>query len=205
VDKEDVEQLGPTKVSLMPDNAVAQLTYDQFIDLLAFLKNRKEQESLRGMVLEFAVAGPFTPDVLSDRPEVKAAPTGKGPAWRTVFAEAGGVVDLAPAVPSGSAPAGVYARAYLYSPKGQTVAGTVQAEGPLRVWVGDVSVFDRAAAGTAAEQTFEAELKEGWNVVLVKVVAAGKSHRLGLRFAGEGLRTATTPDATPAAGAASGG
>jgi putative heme-binding domain-containing protein len=202
VDKEDVEQLGPTKLSLMPDNAVAQLSYDQFIDLLAFLKSRTEQESLRGMVLEFAVAGPFSPDVRSDRPEVAAS--AKGPAWRTVAAESGGVVDLKSAFPSGSTPAGVYARAYVYSPKKQTVTGVVRAEDPLRVWVGDVSVFEQPAAAVMTEQAFRAELDEGWNVVLVKVVNAGKSHRLGLRFAGDGLRTATSPDTTPAAGATNG-
>jgi quinoprotein glucose dehydrogenase len=45
--KEDLDSLTPSKVSLMPDNAVAQLSYDQVIDLLAFLKNRAAQESLR--------------------------------------------------------------------------------------------------------------------------------------------------------------
>ena len=44
---------------------------------------------------------------------------------------------------------------------------------------------------------FKVDLKEGWNVVLVKVVNAGKSHRVGLRFLGDGLRTAATPDAAP--------
>jgi hypothetical protein len=73
------------------------------------------------------------------------------------------------------------------------------------VWVGDVPVFEQPAAAVATEQAFRAELEEGWNVVLVKVVNAGKSHRLGLRFAGDGLRTATTPDTTPASGAANGG
>jgi quinoprotein glucose dehydrogenase len=202
VDKEDVEQLGPTKLSLMPDNAVSQLTYDQFIDLLAFLKSRTEQESLRGMVLEFAVAGPFSSNLGSSRPEVTAST--KGPAWRTVFAEAGGLVDLKSAFPSGPAPAGVYARAYVYSPKRQTVTGVVRAENPLRVWVGNVSVFEQPAAAVATEQAFRADLDEGWNVVLVKVVNTAKSHRLGLRFAGDGLRTATAPEAI-AAGATNGG
>ena len=45
--KADLDEFGPVKVSLMPDNAVSQLSYDQFIDLLAFLKSRSAQESLR--------------------------------------------------------------------------------------------------------------------------------------------------------------
>jgi putative membrane-bound dehydrogenase-like protein len=43
----DLDDMSPSKVSLMPEDAVGQLTYDQFIDLIAFLKDRKAQESLR--------------------------------------------------------------------------------------------------------------------------------------------------------------
>ena len=44
----EVESLEATKVSLMPDNVIALLSYEQFIDLLAFLQDQKAQESLRG-------------------------------------------------------------------------------------------------------------------------------------------------------------
>lgn len=43
----DLDELTVSKQSLMPDNVVSQLTFDQFIDLVAFLKNRQAQESLR--------------------------------------------------------------------------------------------------------------------------------------------------------------
>jgi quinoprotein glucose dehydrogenase len=43
----EIEELQASKTSLMPDNVVSQLSYDQFIDLVAFLKNRQAQESLR--------------------------------------------------------------------------------------------------------------------------------------------------------------
>ena len=43
----ELESLKASKKSLMPDDVVAQLTYEQFIDLVAFLKDRAEQESLR--------------------------------------------------------------------------------------------------------------------------------------------------------------
>jgi putative membrane-bound dehydrogenase-like protein len=45
--RKDVETLEASKRSLMPANVVALLTYDQFIDLVAFLKDRAAQESLR--------------------------------------------------------------------------------------------------------------------------------------------------------------
>jgi putative membrane-bound dehydrogenase-like protein len=48
----DVAELAPSKLSLMPDNVISQLSYDQFIDLVAFLKDRKAQESLRELAKE---------------------------------------------------------------------------------------------------------------------------------------------------------
>src|SRR5262249_19083057 len=99
---------------------------------------------------------------------------------------------------------GVYARAYVYSPTKQQVTGSLRTEDPVRVWVGDASVFDRTAArnpNPTTDETVTADLKEGWNVVLVKLVNAGKSHLLALRFTGTGVRTAAAPSATaPAAG-----
>ena len=45
--RKDLESLEASKRSLMPADAAALLTYDQFIDLIAFLKDRVAQESLR--------------------------------------------------------------------------------------------------------------------------------------------------------------
>jgi putative membrane-bound dehydrogenase-like protein len=193
VAKEDVASLAPSRVSLMPDNAVAQITYDQFIDLLAFLKSRKEQESLRGLVAEVAVTGPFPADLKAAKPEVKA-----GAKWQTIYAEPNGRLNLAPAF-AGSTSA-VYARAYVYSPKRQKVMVTASGENPMRVWVNDVSAFDRQTAGTGSDDTFEVDLKQGWNVLLVKVANAGKPTTLGVRVTGDELRTAGSPAELPAAG-----
>jgi len=193
--KEDIEAITPSKLSLMPDNAVAQLSYDQFIDLLAFLKSRKEQESLRGLVVEFGVAGGFSAS-LAAKPEVSGDPAAKsGPRWQAYYADPNGTVDLKTAFPSASR-SGVYARSFVYSEKGQKVTGTIQAEDPVRVWVNATSVFDRPAVSSTgmADESFRATLKPGWNAVLVKVANAGKTHRVGLRFSGTDLRTAGTPE-----------
>lgn len=201
--KDDIDEIGPTKLSLMPEDAVARLSYDQFIDLLAFLKSRREQEALRGLVLEYRVAGGFTPDVRAARPEVNADPDARGGTkWVPLVADAS-TADLKPAFPMFGRTAGVYARAFVYSPTRQTAVVSLRTENPVRVWVGGASVFDRATprgANPTTDETFPADLREGWNVVLVKVVNAGRSHRLGLRFAGEGLRTAALPETTAAAG-----
>ena len=194
VAKEDVDTFVPTKVSLMPDNTTAQLTYDQFIDLLAFLKSRGEQESLRGQVVEFAVAGSFPADMTGAKPEVPADPAAAGgPKWQTVYADPNGTIDLKATFPPAAA-GGVYARAFVYSAAAQAATGTVAAEDPVRVWVNAAPVFDRPMAAGMTDGTFPVALKPGWNAVLVKVANAGKSHRVGLRFAGTDLRTAAAPE-----------
>jgi putative heme-binding domain-containing protein len=196
IDKDDVDSIAPSKVSLMPDNVVSQLSYEQFIDILAFLKSRKEQEALRGLVVEVGVTGPFPGEVSSAKPEVKGDMNVKSATkWVPTFAEPSGVFDLKTAF--GTASSGVYARAFVHSAKKQTVAAALLAEDPVRVWVNDASAFSRQVVNASApgEEMFKVDLKEGWNVVLVKVVNTGKTHRVGLRFLGDGLRTAATPDA----------
>lgn len=193
IPKDETEGVTAAKTSLMPDNAVSLLTYEQFIDLLAFLKSRTEQEALRGLVVEVGVTGPFGPDLKASKPEVKGDPTARPAApWLTVFAEPNGKIDLKGVFPSAS-PTGVYARAFVYSPTKQTATLALEADNPVRVWVNDESVYDSGASSFAETRV---DLKPGWNVVLVKVVNAGKAHTLGLRFAGEGLRTAAVPDLT---------
>jgi quinoprotein glucose dehydrogenase len=196
VAKDNIESLNPSKVSLMPDNAVAQITYDQFIDLLAFLKSQKEQESLRGLVAEVTVTGPFPADTTGTKPEVKSDAK-----WKTVYADPSGKIDLTPTMTSPDT--AVYARAYVYSAKRQSVSGTVATVGPVRLWVNDVSVIPPVTASgstLATEQTFKADLKPGWNVVLVKVTNAGKPATLGLRVTGDALRIAGSPAELPVTG-----
>ncbi|HEY3787440.1 MAG TPA: PVC-type heme-binding CxxCH protein [Urbifossiella sp.] len=193
--KADIETIVPSKLSLMPDNVVSQLSYDQFIDLLAFLKSRAQQESLRGLVVEFGVANGFTADMKSAKPEIAADTAKPATKWQTLYADPSGTVDLKSAFASAS-PGGLYARTFVYSAKGQTVTGAIQSEAPVRIWVNDKSAFERSAVnGTASNgETFQAALKPGWNSVLVKVSNAGKTHRMGLRFTGADLRTAGSPE-----------
>jgi putative membrane-bound dehydrogenase-like protein len=197
VGKDNIDSLTPTKLSLMPDNAVAQITYDQFIDLLAFLKSKKEQESLRGLVAELAVTGPYSTDLKLVKPEVLG--TAK---WKSLFAEPSGTVDLASLFPPNAA---VYARAYVFSPTPQKATLTIQSENPIRVWVNDLAAFDRPAAESGSAAIFSAELQKGWNVILLKIPNASKTPTLGIRIAGEGLRTAGNPDSSPLPGSSSGG
>jgi putative heme-binding domain-containing protein len=197
IPKEDLDDLTPSKVSLMPDNAIAQLTYDQFIDLLAFLKNRPAQESLRGAVLEYSVAVGFEPDLAAKEPfEAKPDPSTKGTTWLPRAVEPDGRLNLASVLPKG--PSAAYALTYVYSPTRQKVTLHVAGDDPLRVSVGGKVVFDTSAPVTPYPRPVsvhvQADLPAGWTPVLVKLVNAGKDHHLGLRVEGEGVRTAVKPE-----------
>jgi quinoprotein glucose dehydrogenase len=199
--KEDIEAITASKVSLMPDNVVSQLSYDQFIDLLAFLKSKKEQEALRGLVVEFGLASGYSADLKNPKPEVNPDPAVKSMVkWAPVFADPSGVLDLKSAFPT-SVAGGVYVRTFVYSTKAQTATVSLQADDPVRIWVNGAAAFDRVSA-EQAEATFSVPLKAGWNAVLVKVTNGAKGHKIGLRFTGAELRTAGLPDApaTPMTG-----
>ncbi|MBX9622707.1 MAG: HEAT repeat domain-containing protein [Gemmataceae bacterium] len=196
VAKEDVESLVPSKLSLMPDDTVARLSYDQFLDLLAFLGSRPDQESLRGFVAAAGVSRSYPPELTGEKPEADPK-TGQ---WQPLAADPAGVLDLKPAFPS-DGPAGVYVRAFVYSPTAQTAIATLRADDPVRVWVNGTAAFTRPTAAPSGEgsstppETFPVRLKPGFNPVLVKVAAGGgPAHRLTLRFAGPEVRAAAVPD-----------
>jgi putative membrane-bound dehydrogenase-like protein len=190
VKREDVEKLAPSKISLMPDDVVSQLSYEQFIDLVAFLKNKAAQESLRGMVFEFAVATGFDPD-LKKASSVEGNPDPK--AWQVKPVEPTGLLSLKPMLPA--KPTATYAMTYVYSPKKQKVSAVVRSDDPLRLWVAKQMVLERTAEKSPmTEAKVEVELPQGWSPVLVKLVNAGTRHELGLQFVADGVRTATKPE-----------
>jgi putative heme-binding domain-containing protein len=184
VAKDEVESLTPSKLSLMPDNVVSQISYEQFIDLLAFLKSRNAQESLRGLVVDAGAA-----DVSSDDVSVTKVDPIPDDRWKPLAAEPNGKFDLKPVFSNRNRPS-AYVRAYVFAPKKQKATVTIDSENPWRAWVNGATADPRAS--------FEVDLKEGWNVVLVKVANGGKAPALGVRVSGDGLRTAAKPDTLPA-------
>ena len=104
--------------------------------------------------------------------------------WKPLAAEADGRFDLKAAFAAAGSSA-VYVRAYVFSPKAQTATVGVESANPWRAWVND---------GASAEGTlFRAELKEGWNAILVKVANGGKPPTLSVRVSGDGVRTSAVP------------
>jgi quinoprotein glucose dehydrogenase len=195
--RKDLDELSAQRQSLMPDNVVSQLSYDQFIDLLAFLKSRKEQESLRGLVLELTGAvgvaadfkTPLQAETETDPAKLAANSGGMGV---TITAGPDGLFALKPAVP-----AGVLLAAYVYSPKKQAANVTLLADDAVRVSTGGKVAFERAVPKSAPfvqEEKFTVNLESGWTRVTVRLLTNGPTHRLGLQFAGDELRTAAKPE-----------
>jgi quinoprotein glucose dehydrogenase len=200
----DIEELAPTRTSLMPDNVVTQLTLEQFLDLVAFLKSRPAQESVRGLALEYSVVGPFGPDLKAvyppeEKPDLAARYPGEKPGtervWQPAQAEPNGYLNLRSLFNRDGASA--YALCYVWSPRTQAATVLLGSDGPVRVWVNDRQVHEHASPRRAKpdEDRVEVKLAEGWNRVLLKVVAADGRQGVHLRFQADGLRLARGPQA----------
>ncbi|VTS04190.1 PVC-type heme-binding CxxCH protein [Tuwongella immobilis] len=203
IPRDDIEEMKLSKTSLMPDNATSQLTYDQFIDLLAFLKSKDAQESLRGLALEFHVVGPFPndqqttfpPETNLDRKATYPGLPGQSVTWRTLQTRADGFLDLEP-IFQGKDRVSAYALTYVYSPKAQKVPLLLGSDDMIRVWVNGKLVHEYLAERSAVPDAdrVEIELKEGWNPVLSRVINRLGGSGMYLRIAGgDGLRFALEP------------
>ncbi len=181
--RKDLDDIKPSPVSLMPDNVVSQLGYDQFIDLLAFLKSRREQESLRGTVTQVLALGGYEPDLRKPTP-VEAAKDVSAFKWKPVTADVAGVASLKPAVTGAG-----YVLVYATAAKAGPATVTISPDAPAKVWVNGKSVFERGnlRQNVVPESAVTVDLTAGRNVVLVKLVNPGA---FSLRIAGDGVTTA---------------
>jgi putative heme-binding domain-containing protein len=194
----ELEEVKASPQSLMPDNVVAQLTFDQFVDLVAFLKDRAAQESLQGIATDFRVVGPFggnlnaveppeqNPDPLATYP---AGKDGTKRTWQPGHTEPNGMLNLTGWISQKDTSA--YALTNVYSPKAQKVRLWIGSDDPVKVWLQGTVVYQYASPRNAApdQDQVEVAVQEGWNPVLVKVVHGGLQHRLYLRLTGgQGVR-----------------
>ncbi len=189
IPKNQLEDLTASKKSLMPDDVVTHLKFGEFIDLIAFLRDRKAQEGLRGLALEFWAVGPVPADVKLV-PGIFADPGapsgfeagGKKLSWQLRQADPSGRLDVKGLVSAGGGAA--YALTHVFAPREQKVelvlGGTAAA-----VWVNDEKVHD-APEKASGESRQTILLRQGWNNVLLRVEGGGG---FALRFVGgEGLR-----------------
>lgn len=181
--KSDLESLDASKVSLMPENAISQLSYEQLLDLIAFLKSKREQESLRGAVREYSASfGPVSNP---------ADPLGSG-TWVIKSVEPVGTWNW-----KAFSPGEAYAVVYVWSASKQNAVLSVTTDDAVKIWVGGQPVFDRSApkaGGFTGEEQVPVLWNAGWTPVLVKLVSPGAVNKLVLKAGGEGVRTAAKPE-----------
>ncbi len=195
----DVEQLTASKKSLMPDDVVKHLTFNQFLDLVAFLRDRGAQEGLRGLARDFWVVGPFGADLkASFPPENSPSPgatyDGGKLKWQPRQVDPKGYLDLRAVF--GRDDISAYALTYVYSPREQKVRMLCGSDDMLRVWINGKLVHEYASSRRARpdEDSVEVSLRTGWNAVLARVVNVNADHGLYLRFVGEGVRVLLQPE-----------
>jgi putative heme-binding domain-containing protein len=191
----DLDEVAASKKSLMPDDVVRHLSFGEFIDLVAFLRDRKAQEELRGIILSAWVLGPldfeFTksypfeknvnPDVPYETPEKTRL------SWKPIQADMGGKgFDLRSML--ANAPGSVYLLAYVYSPKEQKVSLQHQTEEKLQLWLNGKSVEGK-------DEMTPLRLQSGWNVLLLRMNNEAQYMHLQARLlGGEGLRVSLAKD-----------
>ena len=195
----DLAKLTPSKKSLMPADLARQLTFNQLMDLLAFLKDRAAQESLRGAALDFWVVGPFGPGLQppygpEDDPTAETKYENGKLTWQPRHADGKGYLDLHAVF--GRDDVSGYALTYVHSPREQKATLRCGSAGPLRIWMNGRLVHEQLRERPARpdEDSVEVPLQAGWNTVLARVAGATGEHGLYLRFSGEGLRVAVRPD-----------
>lgn len=191
----DLDDVSPTKQSLMPDDVVRHLSFNEFIDLVAFLRDRKSQEELRGMILSAWAIGPFDidlkkPHTLEKNPDPeKAEITGdrERVRWRALQADVDGKgLDLRPVI--GREPASAYVLTYIYSPKEQKVELELRCEEKGYLQLNGERVELNEAKATLP-------LKTGWNVLLGRITNEQGSPFVAARLVGaDGVRVALTKD-----------
>lgn len=90
VPRSEIVELQPSPVSLMPDNSIANLDSQQFVDVIAFLKSRVAQDGLRRYPGEWKITVPL-PEVSFDDPKATIAADMK---WAPTAPDLTGRIDL---------------------------------------------------------------------------------------------------------------
>ncbi len=171
-----------SRLSLMPEGILAGLSEQEFVDLLAFLRNRAAQESLARVALEWHVKGPFDADAKAAHPPERNAVPGEG--WKAVLAEPDGLLNLRAVFNADNISA--YALTYIDSPVRQAAKLVLGSDDGVRVWLNGTQVHENIVMrGAAPEQdSVDVMLAQGRNVLLVRVFNGTLAHGLYLRVDG---------------------
>ncbi len=191
--KSEIDLIEPDKKSLMPDNVISLLNYQEFIDLVAFLKSRSAQESLRTRNLHWWVAGPY-PEVLDvvQPPEQNPDPQqpvhnadGQPIPWRSALVTGGGLLDLA-SIYGDKSHLSAYALTYVHSPSEQDVVLSIGSSDRYQFWLNDELVHTHSAQRGARpdQDKLSIHLKSGWNTILARIAKTDGPGQFYLRILG---------------------
>src|SRR5262249_55226914 len=114
--------------------------------------------------------------------------------WQQQSTEPGGLLNLRAVFNRDHISA--YALTYVFSPESQKAQMLVGSDDTVRVWLNGALVHEFSTPRSAKpdEDHVAVQLKEGWNMILVKVVNRDFDHGFYLRFTGaHGIRMALTP------------
>jgi putative membrane-bound dehydrogenase-like protein len=182
IPRERIDSLTPLKVSLMPDNAVALLTFEQFIDLLAFLKDRPQQESLRGTVVEMLAT--TTPSPLDHRlPDIPDT------AWRLAAAQPDSQFLLDSLLPDANQT--LLLRVYVHTSQPQQAQLLAGGSGLVQAWLNQQHLFPQRPTIPIEHPL---ALQAGWNILTVQIQRQPQQiPRLTLQIKGQDLKIAARP------------
>ncbi len=191
--KADIDSIEPDEKSIMPDNVIALLNYQEFIDLVAFLKDRDSQEALRTRNFHWWVIGPYPgeletsypPEENSDPQQPVAGRDGMPLNWQSALVSASGLLDLG-AIFGEQPNVSAYALTYVHSPEEQDAVLSVGSNDQCRVWLNGEMVHKQTAGRTARpdQDKVPIHLKAGWNVILAKVLNEGAAYHFYMRILG---------------------
>jgi putative membrane-bound dehydrogenase-like protein len=193
----ELEELIQDAKSLMPDGVAAQLSYQEFVDLVAFLKDRPAQEGLRGLMLQAWAAGPFGPSLddeegplpTPDPRQSVARPGGPPVPWQLLSVEGEGRFNLRSAFPVENASA--FVLVYVHAPAARQSEWTLWFDDAVKLWVNGKPVFE--SRDLHADQRVAFPLEAGRNTLLFRVVNGPGDFELKIKPASAGLTFSTDP------------
>jgi quinoprotein glucose dehydrogenase len=191
-----VDEKQESRKSLMPEGVVAQLSFEEFIDLVAFLKDRPAQESLRHIARHAWVLGPLPPGTRLALPSMPnpqqrlTLPGGAEEGWVRLQAAADGRLEL-PHAAEGE-PAVWYVLAVIESPRAGEVAVGIEFPGAVQLRVGKHEAS--LPEGTSAQRTLIIPVQQGEQAAVLRLELKTPAPAVRLLLEGAGAAWRPTSD-----------
>lgn len=208
----EVEEQARDEVSLMPVGLVADLSQKEMADLLAFLRDKAAQESLKTItrVNRVTAIGPLPPEADGKSVSLTApalnrslvGQDGQTIGWVDLDSATSGMMNLRGQF--GTTPGRAYSAVWVESPTEQTIALRSGHAGAARLYVNGkkAGTFKARPNGRLDEIPIPVALKKGWNVLVTATDRApsGDNQMQMILHSATALQISTTgPQTTTAA------